>query len=91
MSPVTVILIVIFGLVYTAIWIAVGYSSWRNPEKFIASNVARVKDWWPLARFYRKLFGSVVFLWIARLGSILGILLGVALIFFTLTSPEPFP
>lgn len=83
--------IIPFSVIYIAAWVAMGYSSWVHPEKFLAWNLARVKDWWPLAGFYRRLFASKFYLWLARVGSVIGILMGLGMIFFTLRAFQTLP
>lgn len=54
------LIIVAIALVYNL------YQLWITPEEYTTKLTQSVKDWWPLARFYRQWFVSKRYIWIYR-------------------------
>ena len=45
------------------------YMAWFRPSKFLESARSGVKDWWPLADYFRSYYGSSRWLWTNRITS----------------------
>ena len=56
-----------------------GYLAWFHPAKFKEREVKKVKDWWPFANYFRQQYGSNEFLWVARIGPIMFLLIFLVL------------
>ncbi len=52
-----------------------GYWAWFHPEKFKEREASRVKKWWPFANYFRRYHGSDGYLWAARIGPIIFLLI----------------
>jgi hypothetical protein len=52
-----------------------GYWAWFHPEKFKEREAGRVKKWWPFANYFRQYHGSDGYLWAARIGPIIFLLI----------------
>jgi hypothetical protein len=44
------------------------YLAWFHPAEFKERQVNKVKDWWPFANSFRQQYRSNEFLWLARIG-----------------------
>ena len=55
-------------LIFLAIMCNLAYSAWLHPEKFKEQEAKRVKDWWPFANYFRRYHASNEYLWAARIG-----------------------
>jgi hypothetical protein len=53
----------------------VGYLAWFHPARFREQEVKRVKDWWPFANYFRRYHSSNEYLWTARIGSTIFLLI----------------
>ena len=53
----------------------VSYLAWFHPAKFKEQEANRVKDWWPFANYFRRYHGSNEYLWAARIGSTIFLLI----------------
>ena len=51
------------------------YSAWFHPEKFKEQEAKRVKDWMPFANYFRRQHASNEYLWAARIGSTIFLLI----------------
>jgi len=53
----------------------VGYMAWFHPARFKEQEANKVKDWWPFANYFRRYHGSDGYLWVARIGPIIFLLI----------------
>jgi len=53
----------------------IAYLAWFHPARFKEREVNRVKDWWPFANYFRQYHGSNEYLWAARIGPIIFLLI----------------
>lgn len=58
--PVTIIIGIVASISYY------DYLIWFKPLKFKEDQIKSVKNWWPFASFFRRWFGSTLFLWTIR-------------------------
>jgi hypothetical protein len=55
------------------------YLAWFHPDKYKERAVKSVKDWWPFASYFRHHHGSNEFLWAARIGPIIFLIIFLSL------------
>lgn len=76
---ITDILLVIGGAIGLIIFLVamgnVAYFAWFHPARFKEREVNRVKDWWPFANYFRRYHGSNEYLWAARIGPMIFLLI----------------
>ena len=75
----TNIVLAIGGAIGLIIFLAtmgyVTYLAWFHPTKFKEQEVNKVKDWWPFANYFRRYHVSDEYLWTARIGPMIFLLI----------------
>ena len=62
-------------IIFLAVMGNISYLAWFHPARFKEREMNRVKDWWPFANYFRRYHGSNEYLWAARIGPIIFLLI----------------